>query len=71
MDLILYAIFGIVAGLVGGFFVHRTLSAKKEDGAVSRAEKLLQEATEKAERSSKELMAETKEEIHQIGRAHV
>ncbi len=66
MELILLAICAIIAGLVGGFFVHKTLSVKKEDGAVSRAEKLIQEAAEKAERSSKELMAETKDEVHRL-----
>jgi len=66
MDLILFAIIGIMAGLAGGYFVHRTVTAKKEDKAISKAKALLQEATEKAERSSKELMAETKDEIFRL-----
>lgn len=66
MDLILFAIIGIIAGLTGGYFVHRVLLAKKEDKAVLKAKDLLQEAADKAERTSKELMTETKDEIFRL-----
>lgn len=66
MALILYAILGIIAGLAVGFFANKIVSTKQENGAVFKAEKLLQEAAEKAEHSSRELMAETKDEIHRL-----
>jgi ribonuclease Y len=56
----------VIVGLVGGIAVYRVLQGKRDEGAVSKAEKLLQEAADKAEKASKELMAETRDEIHRL-----
>jgi ribonuclease Y len=44
----------------------RMTQGKKEEAAVSKAEKILQEAANKAEQARKDLMAETRDEIHRL-----
>jgi ribonuclease Y len=66
MDLILSAFVALVIGLLGGIYFHKTALDRKGEGAVAKAEKLLQEATDKAEQSRKELMAEARDEIHRL-----
>ncbi|MDR1516072.1 MAG: ribonuclease Y [Synergistaceae bacterium] len=66
MDLILSAFVAVIIGLLGGIYFHKAALDKKEVGAVAKAEKLLQEATDKAEQSRKELMAEARDEIHRL-----
>ncbi|MDR0647807.1 MAG: ribonuclease Y [Synergistaceae bacterium] len=66
MDLILSAFVAAVIGLLGGIYFHKTALDRKGEGAVAKAEKLLKDATEKAEQSRKELMSEARDEIHRL-----
>jgi ribonuclease Y len=66
MTLVLIAIFSVIAGVVAGIFAHRAVEGKKEEKAVSKAEKILQDAADKAEQARKDLMAETRDEIHRL-----
>jgi ribonuclease Y len=66
MNLVMVGICSVVIGVVVGIFVYRMLQGKNEEGSVSKAEKILQEAADKAEQSRKELMAETRDEIHRL-----
>ncbi|MDR3281179.1 MAG: ribonuclease Y [Synergistaceae bacterium] len=60
------AIISVIIGVVVGILISRIIQGKKEIGAVSKAEKLLQEAANKAEQARKDLMAETRDEIHRL-----
>ncbi|MDR3281002.1 MAG: ribonuclease Y [Synergistaceae bacterium] len=67
MEIILLAICcSAIVGIVAGVFVHRLVLGKRHESAVSNAEKMLQEAANKAEQASRDLMAETKEEIFRL-----
>ncbi|MDL2264656.1 ribonuclease Y [Synergistaceae bacterium OttesenSCG-928-I11] len=66
MQLIVSVIGSMIVGLLVGIYVYRTVLGKKEEGAVSKAEKLLQDTADKAEQARKSLMAETKEEIFKL-----
>lgn len=66
MQLILAVIVSLAVGAALSVAVYKFMVGKKEAGAVSKAEKMLQEAAEKAEQSRKTLMAETKEEIFRL-----
>ncbi|MDR3164072.1 MAG: ribonuclease Y [Synergistaceae bacterium] len=69
MNLVLIVIFSVIAGIAGvaaGTFAHRAAEGKKEEKAVSKAERILQEAADKAEQARKDLMAETRDEIHRL-----
>ncbi|MDR1650737.1 MAG: ribonuclease Y [Synergistaceae bacterium] len=57
---------GTAAGVAAGIFAYKIVQGKREEGAVSKAEKLLQEAADKAEKARKDLMAETRDEIHRL-----
>lgn len=56
----------IAIGCAVGAFVHKMILDKREQGAVSTAEKILKDAADKAEQSRKALMAETKDEIFKL-----
>ncbi len=68
MELTLAAVgaVAVVIGVVAGVLVHKMILDKHEEGAVSKAEKLLEEAANKAEQTRKDLMSETREEIHRL-----
>lgn len=66
MQLIVSVIGSVIVGLLVGIYVYKTVLGKREEGAVSKAEKLLQDAADKAEQARKSLMAETKEEIFRL-----
>ncbi len=66
LESILTAAISVIIGVVGGIFVYKTMLGKQEAGAVSKAEKLLEEAANKAELARKSLMAETKDEIFRL-----
>lgn len=66
MQLLLSVIAAAIIGAAVGVFVYKAILSKREDGAVSKAEKLLQDAAEKAEQARRSLMAETKEEIFRL-----
>lgn len=68
MELTLAAVgaIAIIVGVVAGVFVHKIMLDKREEGAVSKAEKILQEAANNAEQARKDLMAETRDEIHRL-----
>ena len=63
---IISAIAGVVVGVTVGILTYRTLLGKREEAAVSKAEKILKEAADKAEHARKDLMAETRDEIHRL-----
>jgi ribonuclease Y len=56
----------VIAGVAAGVIANKFLQGKLEEGAVSKAEKLLEEAANKAEQARKDLMAETRDEIHRL-----
>jgi ribonuclease Y len=66
MELILSALVAAVIGLLAGVYFHKTALDKRQLGAVTKAEGLLQDAANKAEQSRKELMAEARDEIHRL-----
>jgi ribonuclease Y len=66
MQLIVSALVAAVIGLLAGIYFHKTALDKRDEGAVSKAEKLLHDAADKAEQSRKELMAEARDEIHRL-----
>jgi ribonuclease Y len=67
MESILLAICcSVIIGIATGFLVHKIVTGKKEVNAVTKAEKLLEEAANKAEQARRDLMAETKEEIFRL-----
>jgi ribonuclease Y len=63
---VICAVIAVIIGAVAGVLAHRVLQGKREEGAVSKAEKLLQDAADKAEQARKDLMAETRDEIHRL-----
>jgi ribonuclease Y len=66
MELIISAIVAVVVGVMAGIFFHKNMLDKKEETAVSKAERLLEEAAGKAEQSRKDIMAEARDEIHRL-----
>ena len=56
----------VIIGVVAGVLVHKIMLDKKNEGAVSRAERMLQEAADKAEQARKDLMTEARDEIHRL-----
>jgi len=68
MDIAMIVVFLVIAiaGVVVGVSVNKAMQGKKEESAVSKAEKLLEEAANKAEQARKDLMAETRDEIHRL-----
>jgi ribonuclease Y len=56
----------VIVGISAGVVANKILQGKLEEGAVSKAEKLLEEAANKAEQARKDLMAETRDEIHRL-----
>ncbi|MDR1917359.1 MAG: ribonuclease Y [Synergistaceae bacterium] len=66
LSLVVVCISSVIAGIVTGIFVNKIQQGKVEGGAVSKAEKLLEDAANKAEQARKDLMAETRDEIHRL-----
>ena len=54
---------GVALGALAGFLVLRHQESKKQEGALSEAERVLKEAAAAAERSKREMLTEAKEEI--------
>ncbi|EFQ23360.1 ribonuclease Y [Aminomonas paucivorans] len=54
---------GVALGALAGFLVLRHRETKRQEGAVSDAERVLKEAAASAERSKREMLTEAKEEI--------
>jgi ribonuclease Y len=57
---------GLIAGALIGFAYHKSVSDKKYKGALSESERLLSEATKKAEQLKRNMVTEGKEEIHRL-----
>ena len=68
MELTLAAVgaVAIIIGVVAGVLIHKVMQDKRHDGAVSKAQKLLQESAENAELARKNLMTEARDEIHRL-----
>ncbi|MDR1471117.1 MAG: ribonuclease Y [Synergistaceae bacterium] len=66
MYLVVLCVFLVIVGISAGVVANKILQGKLEEGAVSKAEKLLEEAANKAEQARKDLMAETRDEIHRL-----
>lgn len=58
------AIAGLLLGALLGFAYHNKQARHKYQGALSEAEKVLTEAAKRAEQTKRDMLAETKEEIH-------
>ncbi|GHV54061.1 ribonuclease Y [Synergistales bacterium] len=63
---VIIAIAAVIVGGAAGAYLHKVSLDKRNEGALSKAEKVLQEAADKAEQSRKELMAEARDEIHRL-----
>jgi ribonuclease Y len=66
MEMVMIGICSVIAGAVVGVIAQKVVQGKQQAGAVSTAEKILQEAADKAEKARKDLMAETRDEIHRL-----
>lgn len=63
---VLCIITGLAVGALVGFTYHKKNEEKKIEGALSESERIVQEATKKAENTKREIVAEGKEEIHRL-----
>ena len=63
---VLCIITGLAVGALVGFTYHKQNEEKKIEGALSESERIVQEATKKAENTKREIVAEGKEEIHRL-----
>jgi len=74
MEIVLIAIVGIVAGVVGGFFLSKTIQQKTASGIVGVAEEkaklIIKEATIKQEEIKKEKIRESKDRFAQLKQEH-
>ncbi|MDR1966951.1 MAG: ribonuclease Y [Synergistaceae bacterium] len=66
VEFVMIAVCSVTAGVVVGIIAYKIVQGKREEWAVSKAEKLLQEAADKAEQARKDLMTETRDEIHRL-----
>ena len=64
--LVLAVIAGLAAGAAGGFAYHKNSEQKKLAGAMEESERIVAEATKKAELAKKDLISEGKEEVHRL-----
>ena len=63
---VLCIITGLAVGALVGFTYHKKSEEKKFRGALSESERIIQEATKKAEIAKRDILAEGKEEIHRL-----
>jgi len=66
LTVILCVFAGLTAGAMIGFAYHKNLSDRKYKGALSESERLLSDATKKAEQLKRNIVTEGKEEIHRL-----
>lgn len=64
--IVLCIITGLAVGALGGFTYHKKTEERKFRGALSEADRIVQEATKKAETAKRDIVAEGKEEIHRL-----
>ena len=57
---------GLRVGALGGFTYHKKTEERKFRGALSEADRIVQEASKKAETVKRDIIAEGKEEIHRL-----
>lgn len=57
---------GLLAGGIIGFTYHKNAEEKKYKGALTQSEKILSEATKKAEQAKKDILTEGKEEVYRL-----
>ena len=57
---------GLAVGALGGFTYHKKTEERKFRGALSEADRIVQEASKKAETVKRDIIAEGKEEIHRL-----
>jgi ribonuclease Y len=74
MEIVLYVIVGIALGVIGGFFLSKTIQQKTASGIVSVAEEkaklIIKEANIKQEEIKKEKIRESKERFMQLKMEH-
>ncbi|MDO5116859.1 MAG: ribonuclease Y [Synergistaceae bacterium] len=63
---VLCIVTGLAVGALVGFTYHKKSEEKKFRGALSEADRILQEASKKAETAKRDILAEGKEEIHRL-----
>lgn len=63
---LLCAVVGIAIGIVSGIAYHKSTESKRYKGALSESERLISEASKKAEQAKRDLLAEGKDEIHRL-----
>ena len=63
---VLCLITGLAVGALGGFTYHKKTEERKFRGALSEADRIVQEASKKAETVKRDIIAEGKEEIHRL-----
>ena len=64
--IVLCLITGLAVGALGGFTYHKKTEERKFRGALSEADRIVQEASKKAETVKRDIIAEGKEEIHRL-----
>ena len=64
--IVLCLITGLAVGALGGFTYHKKTEERKFRGALSEADRIVQEASKKAETVKRDIVAEGKEEIHRL-----
>lgn len=64
--IVLCLITGLAVGALGGFTYHKKTEERKFRGALSEADRIVQEASKKAEAVKRDIIAEGKEEIHRL-----
>lgn len=64
--IVLCLITGLAVGALGGFTYHKKTEERKFRGALSVADRIVQEASKKAETVKRDIIAEGKEEIHRL-----
>ncbi len=64
IDVLIYAILGLVIGIVAGYFIRRYIGEGKIKNAEELAKKITEDSIKDGEARKKELLLEAKEEIH-------
>lgn len=63
---IIIAIIAAIIGIIAGYYIRRNIGERKINNAESLAEKILEDAHRESDARSKELLLETKDEIHRL-----
>ena len=64
--IVLAIVAGLAIGAACGFSYHKNSEQKKLAGAMAESERIISDATKKAELAKKDLISEGKEEVHRL-----